>query len=62
MTEKERFQLIYRECRKDSEGDTDICLGFLKYLHEEHDGAKYLLDMPDITIVEREYIKQLLNK
>lgn len=61
MTEKERFQAIYRECRKDSEGDTDICLSFIKWLHEEQDGAKYLVDMQDITTVERQYIEQLLK-
>lgn len=64
MSKKEMIQEMYLRCRVDANYDTEICLGFLKFLHEEKNELHYLEEdeyLEKLTVVEKEYILQLLN-
>jgi hypothetical protein len=62
MNQKEINQEIYRETRRISNGDTALCLEFLKFMKDENKGIEDLLDMEDLSLAEREYIKQLIEE
>lgn len=61
LTRKEINQEIYRQTKKASSGNTATCLEFLKYLRDADKGIEDLLDMEGLNIVEKEYIRQLID-
>ena len=58
---KEIVQNMYREYRQMCGRSTAECMDFLKWIHEAHNDLKYLEDMTDLTLFERNYISYLLN-
>ena len=61
MERKEIIQEMYRIAKAECDYDTETIVDFVKWLHEEKDEAKFLLEMKDLTIIERKIIEDVVN-
>lgn len=61
MNKETMIKEMYKQLRVDSGGRTDIILDFLNWLHHEKNEVFYLKDMEGLSIIESQYIEQLLQ-
>lgn len=52
---------LYKRVVADSDGDSQLILEFLNWLHYEKDEVKFLVEMEGLTNFERQYMEQLLQ-
>lgn len=52
---------LYKRVVADSDGDSQLILEFLNWLHYEKDEVKFLVGMEGLTNFERQYMEQLLQ-
>lgn len=52
----------YTKFKMKCNNDDNLCLEYLRSLHENKNWAKYILDMTDITTTEKKYIESLIKE
>lgn len=61
MVKQDLIRKMYMRFKYECSNDTQSCLGFLTWLHEENNELRYIKGMSGLTLLEIAYIDSLLN-